>query len=100
MIKRTLIIAMMIVLGLVFTSAVYAASPPEQEEGQEYVIQTDDWLSRLAKKYLGDGNLWPQIVEATNAQAAIDSRVSVISNPNNRSWSNYLYPPRKSNRGY
>lgn len=83
MLKRTLIIGIIVVgLGWAFTSIVYAASPPGQADGREYVVQADDWLSQLAEKYLGDGNLWPRIVEATNARAAIDPRLAVIENPN------------------
>jgi hypothetical protein len=83
MIKKTLVIGMIVVaLGWMFAPGANAARPPGQEEGQEYVVQTDDWLSKLAEKYLGDGNLWPQIVEATNTRAAADSRLTVIENPN------------------
>lgn len=70
-----------IVLVWVFTSVVYAASPPLQGEGREYVVQADDWLSKLAEKYLGDANLWNRIVEATNTGAAEDPGLVVIENP-------------------
>jgi LysM repeat protein len=83
MFKKALIIGLIVgVLGWLFASGVQAASPPGQGEGQEYVVQADDSLSQLAKKYLGEVNLWPQIVEATNARVATDPRVAVITNPN------------------
>lgn len=83
MFKKALVIGLVVVLtGWLFTSVVQAVGPPAQGEGQEYVIQADDWLSQLAEKYLGDANLWPQIVEATNSRAAVDPRVVVIENPN------------------
>jgi len=83
MFKKALVIGLIVVLtGWLLTSIVQAAGPPGQAEGQEYVIQADDWLSQLAEKYLGDANLWPQIVEATNTRAAIDPRLAVIENPN------------------
>ncbi|MEW5961627.1 MAG: hypothetical protein AB1801_28245 [Chloroflexota bacterium] len=83
MFKKALMMGMMIVVLVgVFTAVVQAAGPPGQGEGQEYVIQADDWLSKLAEKYLGDGTLWPQIVEATNTRAAADPRLAVIENPN------------------
>jgi hypothetical protein len=83
MFKKALVMGLVVVLtGWLFTSVVQAAGPPGQGEGQEYVIQADDWLSQLAEKYLGDANLWPQIVEATNSRAAVDPRVVVIENPN------------------
>jgi hypothetical protein len=65
-----------------FTSVAQAAGPPGQGEGGEYVIQAEDWLSKLAEKYLGDATLWSQIVEATNSRAAVDPRLDVIENPN------------------
>jgi len=83
MLKKTLIIGMIVVLvGWLFTSVGQAAGPPGQDDGREYVIQADDWLSKLADKYLGDGNLWPRIVEATNSRSATDSRLAIIKNPN------------------
>jgi hypothetical protein len=86
MFKKALIIGMMVVvLGWVFGPVVQAAGPPGQEEGQEYVVQADDWLSKLAEKYLGNADLWPRIVEATNTRAA-DPRLAVIENPN------FIYP--------
>jgi hypothetical protein len=83
MFKKMLIFGMVVVvLGWAFTSVVHAASPPGQVDGREYVVQADDWLSKLAEKYLGDGNQWPRIVEATNARATTDPRLVVIKNPN------------------
>ena len=70
-----------IMLMWVFMPVVNAASPPLQEEGREYVVQGDDWLSKLADKYLGDAAVWFLIVEATNTQAAVDPRLTVIVNP-------------------
>lgn len=74
--------AVMIVLGWMFPSGVTAASPPPQSQGWEYAVQADDWLSKLAEKYLGDAHLWPRIVEATNTRAVADSRLVRIENPN------------------
>jgi hypothetical protein len=83
MLKKALFVGMIVVLvGWMLTSAGQAAAPPQQEDGREYVIQADDWLSQLAEKYLGDGNLWPQIVEATNGRAVTNPRLAVIENPN------------------
>ena len=83
MFKKVLIIGMIVVgLGWMFASMVQAAGPPGQGEGREYVIQADDWLSKLAEKYLGDATLWSWIVEATNTRAAVDPRLDIIENPN------------------
>jgi hypothetical protein len=83
MAKKMLIIGLVVlVLGGTLTSAVMAASPPEQVQGLEYAIQADDWLSKLATKYLGDSRHWTHIVQATNARAAVDPRLTIIYNPN------------------
>jgi LysM repeat protein len=81
--KKVLIIGLIAgMLGWQFTGAIQAASPPKQEKGQAYVVQADDSLSQLAEKYLGEANLWPEIVEATNLRAKTDARLAVITNPN------------------
>jgi sugar lactone lactonase YvrE len=58
-----------------------AAGPPAQADGQEYVVQADDWLSRIAERFYGDVLSYTIIVEATNARAAEDSSFAVINNP-------------------
>jgi iron(III) transport system substrate-binding protein len=57
------------------------AAPLWQGEGYEYVVQADDWLSKLAEKFYGDPFAFPAIVEATNRQAESDSSYSPIDNP-------------------
>jgi len=54
----------------------------QADEAQAYIVQLNDTLWKLAEKYLGDGNLFPQIVEATAAKAAADSSISPINDPN------------------
>ena len=54
----------------------------QENEGQAYVIQLNDSLWKLAEKYLGNGNNYPTIVEATAAQAALDSSLTSITDPN------------------
>ncbi|MFN8456864.1 MAG: transporter substrate-binding domain-containing protein [Anaerolineae bacterium] len=58
------------------------AAPPAQEGGQEYTIQADDWLSKLAEKFYGDVTAWPAIWEATNAKAGEDASFAKIDDPN------------------
>ncbi len=50
-------------------------------EGQVYTVQRSDSLWRLAEKYLGDGNLFPLIVEATAEAATSNPQITVISEP-------------------
>ncbi|MCL4295639.1 MAG: hypothetical protein KJ077_07920 [Anaerolineae bacterium] len=58
-----------------------APAPAEEEKGQAYVVQADDWLSKLALKFYNDMMEYPVIVEATNAKAKDDSSFMVITNP-------------------
>jgi iron(III) transport system substrate-binding protein len=53
-----------------------------QEGGQEYVVQADDWLSKLAEKNYGDVLAWPVIWKATNTMAETDDSFAVIPDPN------------------
>jgi hypothetical protein len=58
------------------------AMPPNQDIlGEIYVVQSDDWLSKIAEKNYGDGLAYPAIVEATNAKAAGDDTFAFIGNP-------------------
>jgi len=60
-----------------------AETPPvsSEEGGQAYIVQADDWLSKLADKFYGDIFAYSTIVEATNAKAKEDSSFTVIANP-------------------
>jgi len=53
-----------------------------QEGGQEYVVQADDWLSKLAEKNYGDVLAWPVIWKATLVKAEEDDSFAVIADPN------------------
>ncbi|RME75377.1 MAG: hypothetical protein D6784_08025 [Chloroflexi bacterium] len=53
-----------------------------QEGGQPYTIQHSDSLWKLAEKYLGDGNLYPLIVQATAKKAQADPSYAVIGDAN------------------
>lgn len=66
---------------LLTTGALGAAQAQTEAEGQEYVVQADDWLSKIADKFYGDILAYPAIVEATNAKAAEDDSFAVIDNP-------------------
>ena len=56
-------------------------SPTPTPEPQEYIVQTDDWLSRLSDKFYDDVLAYPAIVEATNAKAAEDDSYTFINDP-------------------
>ncbi len=67
---------------LSFTEAVITAAPlPQASEGDVYVVQAEDWLSKIAEKYYGDILAYPAIVAATNAKASSDASFAYIANP-------------------
>lgn len=70
-------------LGVALTVVVtVTAAPPTPTPGSElYIVQADDWLSKLAQKYYGDALAYPAIVEATNAKAVEDTTFVTITNP-------------------
>jgi len=74
------IVALFTLLVLVMTASLASAAPAAQE-GQDYFIQKDDWLSKLADRFLGNILAYPAIVEATNELAATDPSYTFISNP-------------------
>jgi hypothetical protein len=74
--KNNCFIVVLLIILLAFAWPAQA-----QGDGQVYVVQLNDTLWKLAEKYLGDGNGYPLIVEATAAQAAIDASFTPIVQP-------------------
>jgi nucleoid-associated protein YgaU len=56
-------------------------TPTPTPEPQVYIVQTDDWLSKLSDKFYGDVLAYPAIVAATNAKAAEDGSFTLIDDP-------------------
>jgi hypothetical protein len=52
-----------------------------QGEGEDYTVQADDWLSKLADKFYGDTNAYWAIMSATNQANAEDPSYVKITNP-------------------
>lgn len=50
--------------------------------GQDYIIVADDWLSKLAEKYLGNVLASPAIIYYTNLKHTEDDRYLEITDPN------------------
>lgn len=46
------------------------------------IVRSGDTLSKLANQYYGSMLAYPQIIEATNAKAAVDPSYAAIANPN------------------
>jgi multiple sugar transport system substrate-binding protein len=81
--KTTKILFMFVVLLTV--ALLLAPAPLLAQEGScqsDYVVQADDWLSKISEKLLGDVLAFPAIVEATNAMAASDSSYPNIADAN------------------
>lgn len=59
------------------------AAPPVQEIAcaEEYIVQADDWLSKISEKLLGNVLAFPAIAEATNQKHAGDTSFAQITNP-------------------
>jgi hypothetical protein len=70
-------------LLIIAATSAYAAPPNQAMMAceQDYAVQADDWLSKLADKYFGDVSAYPAIIEATNAAAQADSSYATITNP-------------------
>ena len=68
-----------VALLFVFVAGVINAQAPE---GYEYVVQADDWLSKIAEKELGDVLAYQTITDATNAKATEDDSFATIVDPN------------------
>jgi 5'-nucleotidase len=49
---------------------------------EDYTVQADDWLSKIAEKSFGDSLAYTAIFEATNAAAAAGGDYDVIADPN------------------
>jgi NitT/TauT family transport system substrate-binding protein len=79
--KKLLNLLLVIIMLAVFVPTTLAA-PPAQEEGQDYVVVADDWLSKLADKYLGNPLAYPTIVYYTNQKNAEDASYAKITDAN------------------
>ncbi|MBE7556107.1 MAG: extracellular solute-binding protein [Anaerolineales bacterium] len=69
-------------LALILTLAPAAALAQEVTCESDVTVQGDDWLSKIAEKFLGDPLAFPAIVEATNAKNASDSSYAKIADAN------------------
>lgn len=83
-----------IVFGIGTLSSVVLAAPPQQEAaGQDYIVQADDWLSKLSEKFYGDPLAYQAIVDATNEKVSADSSYATIADANVIEVGQKLYIP-------
>ncbi len=69
-------VALGLLLALVPITAL--AAPPAQG-GEDYVVQADDWLSKLADKEYGNPFAWPAIVDATRTARETDDSYADVT---------------------
>lgn len=74
------VVSAMVWLSFIAT-VIAAAPPPQASTGDVYIVQAEDWLSKIAEKYYGDILAYPAIVAATNAKASSDASFAYIANP-------------------
>jgi 2',3'-cyclic-nucleotide 2'-phosphodiesterase (5'-nucleotidase family) len=58
------------------------AAAPAGACAEDYTVQAEDWLSKIAERFLGDVQAYPAILEATNAAAATGGAYTTIADPN------------------
>ncbi len=78
--KKIPLLTMILLLTLLSIHNVSADTPVPP--GQEYVVKSGDWLSKLSTEFYDDAQNWPAIVEGTNAKATTDNSFVTIVNPN------------------
>jgi len=76
--RSTVLLALLL---FVLTSSALGTVSASIQGGEEYVVQPDDWLSKIATRFYADSSAWPAIWQATNAMAAQDSSFDIIADP-------------------
>lgn len=81
--RKSHFILMAALLVYIFIVNSALAAPPNQASwGETYIVQADDWLSKIADKFYSNAIVYPAIVEATNIKAMSDDTFTVIDDPN------------------
>ncbi len=99
MMKRVLWSVLLIVAILVAMVPMAVAAPARQGGGGfDYVVVKDDWLSKLALKYLGDVFAYPAIAYYTNQKAAEDPSYAKITDYDliEIGWKIYIPSPEEA----
>jgi glucose/mannose transport system substrate-binding protein len=77
--KLVSVVLLLALLAIVLPATLVVAAPPAQ--GEDYVVQADDSLSKLADKFFGDVNGYWAIMAATNQAYGEDPTYAKITNP-------------------
>src|SRR5688572_17537824 len=76
------IVMLMTLLALLFTLTPANSLAQEVVCENDVVVQSDDWLSKIAEKFYGDVLAFQAIADATNAKAATDDSYATIEDVN------------------
>ncbi|MCG3208869.1 MAG: HTH-type transcriptional regulator SgrR [Anaerolineae bacterium] len=76
------ILTIALVLASLLVTSVPLPGYAQADCADTYTVQADDWLSKVADRFLGDVLAFPAIVDATNAAAATDSSFAAIRDAN------------------
>jgi len=69
-------------LAIILLAATAVSAAPASQDGQEYIVQAGDWLSKIAGDVYDNILGYPAIVRATNAKALGDDSFAMITDPN------------------
>jgi hypothetical protein len=83
-----------LLLFIILTNVVKATPSVQTEDGQVYIVQAEDWLSKLAEKFYGDPLSWKIIQQATEKKAREDDSFARIYDPNLIEVGQKLWIPR------
>jgi molybdate transport system substrate-binding protein len=76
------LIGLILLITLLPLSTLLGAPPSQAAACAEvYTVQAEDWLSKIADKFLGNMLAYPAIYVATNQQHAADPTFALIGNP-------------------
>jgi len=78
---------------LICLSFLMLLNPVLAQDGQTYIVQEADWLSKIAKKYYQNTSDYQRIIEATNEKATTDKSYKTIKNENDISVGQKLWIP-------
>jgi CubicO group peptidase (beta-lactamase class C family) len=81
MLSKTLVNPILVLAILLGLGVGAAHGAPAAQEDMTYTVKRGDYLWALAKKYLGDGHAYRDIVAATNAKHDGDPSFAQIVNP-------------------
>lgn len=76
----SLLLVALLLTGLLSTSLATPGYAQGADCADTYTVQADDWLSKIADRFLGNVLAYPAIVDATNAAANADDSFTAIRN--------------------